>query len=387
MRSNKALRVFAPLLVGALLVSACGKSSSPSGSKTKTFTIGYQGPLSGGNQQLGINMDNAIVLAIDQANASGTLPFKLKYEHSDDVGDGGQAPAAAQKLIDDSNVIAVVGPAFSSPVAASGKKFGDANLTIMTPSATRADLTSDGFTSFVRIVTGDNIQGAKDADYIAKVLKAKSAYVVDDKSDYGAGLSKFVKQQLTTDGVTVTAEGIAAGTKDYSTVATKAKSSGADVLYYAGYYSDFALLARALKTAGFTGALFSDDGSKDPQYVKQAGAASANTYLSCPCGPTAASAAATKFAADYKAKFGTDPGTYSAESFDAANAIIAAMKTITGAITRASVLAAVKAVSYDGITHHIAFDSKGEGGTGDIFVYQVKNGQIVLLGNTDALIK
>lgn len=386
MRSKRALRIVAPLLLGALIVSACGKSSSSSGSKTKTYTIGYEGPLSGGNQQLGINMDNAIQLAVDQANATGALPFKLKYEHSDDVGDPGQAPAAAQKLIDDSNVVAVVGPAFSSPVAAVGKKFGAANLTIVTPSATRADLTSDGFTSFVRIVTGDNIQGAKDANYISKVLKAKSAYVVDDKSDYGAGLTKFVKAQLTADGVTVKSEGIAP-TKDYSTVATKAARSHADVLYYGGYYSDFSLLARALKTAGFTGALFSDDGAKDPQYVKQAGAASANTYLSCPCGPTAASASATKFAADYKAKFGADPGTYSAESFDAANAIIAAMKSITGSITRESVLAAVKAVSYDGITHHIGFDAKGEGGTGDIFIYQVKSGKIELLGNTDALIK
>lgn len=384
MRSQRIVRVLAPVVLGTLLISACGNDSSGSGGKT--YTIAYQGPLSGDNAQLGINMDNAVQLAIEQANKDGNLPFKLKFAHSDDGGDPAQSPAAAQKLIDDDSVVAVVGPAFSGATAAAEPKFSQAKLVSVTPSATRADLTSLGFTTFYRVITGDNIQGVKNADYIAKVLKVKSAYVVDDKSAYGAGLTKFVKDQLQADGVTVKSEGIAP-TKDYSTVATKVKSSGAALVYYGGYYAEFALFTKALRAAGYKGILFSDDGSKDPQYIKQGGSATDGVYLSCPCGPTATSATATKFDADYKAKFNADPGTYSAEAFDATNAIIAAMKGISGSITRESVATAVKNVHFEGITHTIAFDEKGEGGTGDIFIYQVKKGDIALLGKTDDLIK
>jgi branched-chain amino acid transport system substrate-binding protein len=388
---RRLLRLAAPIALGAIALTACGSSSggkSAGGSNgKKSYTIAYQGPLSGDNAQLGINMDNGTKLAVEQANAKGDLPFTLNFTDSDDVGDPAQAPAAARKLIDNKDVVAVVGPAFSGATAASEPLFSQANLISVSPSATRADLTGLGFTSFVRVVTGDTIQGAKLADYVAKGLKSKSAYVVDDKSAYGAGLSKYVKEELKTDGVTFKEEGLAP-TKDYSAIATKVVGAKVDTLVYAGYFAELALFAKALKSAGFKGNIVSDDGAKDDQLIKQAGAAAEGIYLSCACGgPTpAGNAAADQFAKDYQAKFNAAPGTYSAEAFDAANLIIAAMKG--GATTRQAITDAVKKTSgFAGVTHTITFDSKGEGGTGDIFMHQVKGGKITLLGNAADLAK
>jgi len=96
------------LALGALALSACGGSSgggSSSGGGKKTYTIAYQGPLSGDNAQLGINMDNGVKLAVEQANKKGDLPFTLNFTDSDDVGDPAQAPAAARKLIDNKDVV------------------------------------------------------------------------------------------------------------------------------------------------------------------------------------------------------------------------------------------------------------------------------------------
>jgi branched-chain amino acid transport system substrate-binding protein len=387
---RRLLRLALPITVGALALTACGSSSggkSSNGGGKKSYTLAYQGPLSGDNAQLGINMDNGVKLAVEQANKKGDLPFTLNFTDSDDVGDPAQAPAAARKLIDNNSVVAVVGPAFSGATAASEPLFSQANLISVSPSATRADLTGLGFTSFVRVVTGDTIQGAKLADYVAKGLKSKSAYVVDDKSAYGAGLSKYVKEQLKTDGVTFKEEGLAP-TKDYSAIATKVVGAKVDTLVYSGYFAELALFAKALKAAGFKGKIVSDDGAKDDQLIKQAGAAADGIYLSCACGgPTpAGNAAADQFAKDYQAKFNAAPGTYSAEAFDAANLIIAAMKA--GATTRQAITDAVKKTSgFAGVTHSITFDQKGEGGTGDIFMHQVKGSKIVLLGNAADLAK
>jgi len=333
-------------------------------------------------------MDNGVQVAIEDANKKGDLPFTLKFTDSDDVGDPAQAPAAARKLLDNSNVVAVVGPAFSGATAASEPLFSQANMISVSPSATRADLTGLGFTSFVRVVTGDTIQGAQLADYVAKALKSKSAFVVDDKSAYGAGLTKYVKEELTKDGVTFKADAVAAPAKDYSALATKVADSKADTLIYGGYFAAMALFAKALKAAGFKGNIVSDDGAKDDQLIKQAGAASEGIYLTCACGgpPAAGGVGIDQFNADYKAKFKTDPGTYSGEAFDSTNLIIAAMKG--GATTREAITAAVKKTSdFPGVTHKITFDSHGEGGTGEIFMHQVKGGKIVLLGNIADLAK
>jgi branched-chain amino acid transport system substrate-binding protein len=369
------------LVIGALALSACGSSSKSSSSGKKSYTIGFQFPLSGDNAQLGINMLNGAKLAVEQANAKGDLGFTVKFVTSDDAGDPAQSPAAAQKLIDNKDVVAVLGPGFSGTTNAAEPHYSDAGLASVSGSATRADLTSNGFKTFQRVITGDNIQGVKMADYVAKGLKAKSAYVVDDKSAYGAGLVQYIKDQLPADGVTVKSEGIAP-TKDYSAVATKAKASGADTVVYSGYYAEFALLTKALHTAGYKGNLVSGDGSKDDQYVTQGGAATEGAYLTCPCGPTASSPAAQKFAADFKAKYNAEPGTYSAEYFDAVNLVIAAIKTAGSDVTRASVEAAVKVTkNFPGVSNpSITFDAKGEGGTGKIFAYQVKAGKIALLG-------
>lgn len=392
MLDRRILRLAAPLALGALALTACGSSGSgskPGASGKKSYTIAYQGPLSGDNAQLGINMDNGVKLAVEQANAKGDLPFTLKFTDSDDVGDPAQAPAAARKLLDNPDVVAVVGPAFSGATAASEPLFSQADLVSVSPSATRADLTHLGFKSFVRVVTGDTVQGAKLADYVAKALKAKSAYVVDDKSAYGAGLTKFVKDQLTADGVPFKSEGLAP-TKDYSALATKVVASKADVLVYGGYFAELALFAKALKAAGYKGAIVSDDGAKDDQLIKQAGAAAEGIYLTCACGgPTpAGDATVAQFSKDYQAKFGAAPGTYSAEAYDSANLIIAAMKTLGNNITRASITAAVKKTSgFKGVSHTITFDKDGEGGTGQIFMHQVKGGKITLLGDIANLAK
>jgi branched-chain amino acid transport system substrate-binding protein len=373
--------------VGALALTACGGSSGggSGGGGKKTFGLAYQGPLSGDNAQLGINMDNGVKLAVEQANAKGDLPFTLKFSNSDDVGDPAQGPTAAQKLIDDASVMAVVGPAFSGATKASEPLFSDASLVSVSPSATNPTLTSQGFKTFFRVVPPDDAQGAEAGAYMVKGLKAKSVYLVDDKSEYGVGLADVIAKNVS--GATLKREGIPV-TKDYSTIAQKVSASGADTVFYSGYYAELALFTKALKAAGYKGNIVSGDGSNDDQLVTQAGAAAAEgIYLTCPCNDANVDPNAADFLKAYKAKFNANPGTYSPEAYDAANAIIAAMKTVGADLTRQKVVDAVKAVDYKGITKQIKFEPNGEVNGKTIFVYQVKAGKRAILGTTAELAK
>src|SRR5690242_9484707 len=126
MRTGRSIRLAVPLAAAAVVASACGGSSSggsgstDNGGSKPTFTIAYQGPLSGGNQQLGLNMSFAVKLAVQQANAGttfGDLPFTLKFAQEDDQGTDTAAPAAVAKVLQISDLIAVVGPAFSGATA------------------------------------------------------------------------------------------------------------------------------------------------------------------------------------------------------------------------------------------------------------------------------
>lgn len=393
MISRSIARLVVPLAVGALALSACGNDKGGGGGKSgagggkPSYRLAYQGPLSGDNAQLGINMDNGVRLAVKQANAKGDLPFTLQFVNADDQGTPEGGPPAAQKLIGDSKVMAVVGPAFSGATKSSEPFFTQANLASVSPSATNDQLTSLGFKTFYRVVPPDSAQGKEAAKYIATALKAKTVYSVDDKSEYGAGLSGILEPALKQAGVTVTHESIAP-TKDYSAIAQKVAQKNAGVTYYSGYFAEFALFTKALKAAGYRGKLMGGDGDKDQQYVVQAGANNAEgTLFSCPCADATVDPKAADFAKAYKAMFKADPGTYSPEAYDAANAVISAMKSVGKNLTRQKVADAVKRIDYEGITKQVKFQPNGEVQGNTVFIYQVKGGKIVVLGTTADLAK
>jgi branched-chain amino acid transport system substrate-binding protein len=398
------IRAAVPIAVGAVLLAGCGGSSSGGGggssnSSGKSFTIGYQGPLSGGNAALGINMNNGVQLAVEQANAAKTLPYTLKEISADDQGSADGSPPAAQKLIGDSSVIAEVGPAFSGASDAAGKLYGQAGLLMATPSATLPALTDQHFPTFYRAVATDNAQGPPDADYLVKVAGKKKIFLVDDTTDYGKGLAAAFKAEVPKAGGQIVGSdsapqtstcvpGATGSTSQYPSEASKVKSSGADAVFYAGYYCDFALFAKAVRNAGYTGQLMSGDGSYDSHYISGAGAKNAEgTFLSCQCSDIASNPKGADFVSAYKTKFGQDPGAYSAEAYDVANAIISVLKGLGDSPTRAAVVKAFDTVDYPGLTKEITFGADHNLKVQTAFLYKVVSGKLKYLGDLTDLTK
>ena len=131
---------------GSAAASVAASGGGLAGAGGTTYKIGFEGPLSGDNQQLGINEVNAASLAVEQANAKGDLGFTVASNESDDVGAPATAPAAAAKLIQDPAVVGVIGPSFSGATKAVGKTYSDAGMAFITPSASNATLQTLGFT-------------------------------------------------------------------------------------------------------------------------------------------------------------------------------------------------------------------------------------------------
>ncbi len=376
----------AGLLAVALTAGACGGGTS-SGRGTE-YVIGFQGPLSGDGQQLGVNAVNGARTAVDRANRSGRLPFTLRLVEADDQGSAEQGPTAAQKLIDDPDVIGVVGPVFSDAAKASEPLYSQASLLSVSPSATNPQLTELGFVSFYRVIAPDTVQGTAAADYVAKALKSRKVFSLDDKSEYGTGLSGVLEKELRTQRVNVTHDAVNP-TKDYTSEATKIISKKPDTVFYSGYYQEFALLAKALRAKGFTGTLMSGDGSNDDQFIAQAGAANAEgAYLTCPCGDPNSDPRAAGFVADYKrVNNGAQPGTYSGEAYDATNAVIEVLRKLGPEASREAVAQAFASVDFEGVTKRIVFSPTGDVTGSTVYVYQVRGGRRNVLGTTAALIK
>ena len=397
-------RAAVPIALGSVLLAGCGGSSSGGKSANKgssgsgSYAIGFQGPLSGGLATLGINERNGVQLAVQQANDQHVLPYTLTVIPSDDQGGAQGSPPAATKLTGDSKVIAVVGPSFSGASKAAGDIYKRAGLLMATPSATETDLTSKGFTTFYRGIADDNSQGAPDADYLVKKAGKKNVYVVDDTSDYGNALQKLFKAELPKAGghlagsdsapqTSTCVPGATGSTSQYGSEASKVKSSHADAVFYAGYDCDAALFAKALKSAGFTGLFMSDDGTKSETFTKNAGAAGYGAIASCQCSYVQGNPKGKDFVAAYKAKFGIDASTYSAEAYDVTNAIISVLKTLGANPTRDKVVQAFGSVDYQGIANEVTFGPDHNLKSPHAYLYKDVNGTWQYLGDLSELNK
>jgi branched-chain amino acid transport system substrate-binding protein len=366
-RSKKTLRGFAALAgVAALtLTAACGssdddgdKKGDSSASELCGKNLAFLGALTGDAGALGQNMVNGINLALKEHNDKNA-DCKVNLKTFDSQGSPDKAPALATQIINDDTIFGLIGPGFSGESLATGKTFFEKGLPGISPSATNVTITQQGWTTYHRVIGNDDAQGAADAKYLTETVGAKKVYVIDDGQDYSKGLAGKVKSEL--GAAAVDSDQISVGQTDMSAVVTKVKASGADAVFYGGYYTEAGLLAKQLRQGGFKGTFMSGDGAEDPNFVKVAGAQAANgAILTAPAGPAPEG-------------FGAS-GLYATQAYDATNIFLAAIED--GASSAEEINDFIGSYTGDGASGPIAFDDKGDIKESTIYAYFVKDGTL-----------
>ena len=348
--------------------------------------IGYIGDFTGSNSSLVIHGRDAAALAFKLANQAGDLPVTITMVPLDNKEAAPTtAPPLAQRLINDDKVVGVIGPAFSGETSAVAPLFKQAGLVHVTPSATRADLTAQGWETFFRSVGGDSDQAAAAGKLMAGALKCKKVAVVDDKSAYGQGLADIVATELKNAGVEVVVDESIAPTTDYTTLVDSLLAKQPDGVFYGGYVAQAPLIVKQMRAKGVKATFVSGDGSKEDKFITDAGADAEGVVFTCPClDPNVSSEADAKdFVAKFKAEYNRAPGVYGAEGWDVAQMFISAFKA--NKITRADVLQFITDLKdYKGLTKTFNWttDPKALHEVTDkgVNIYIIRNGKIQLLG-------
>ncbi|MCM6773209.1 branched-chain amino acid ABC transporter substrate-binding protein [Nocardia sp. CDC159] len=326
--------------------------------------IAYVGALTGPNAALGININYGAKLAVDKHNKANP-DCQVVLKNFDTEGDPQKASQLVPQVVQDQSIVAMIGPAFSGETKATGPIFNSAGLLALTPSATNPDLTKNGWQTFFRGLGHDGLQGPAVAKYLTKVAGYKKICVVQDNSDYGTGLAQAVIAGLGAAADPSCAVNIKANDRDFSAAVSKLSSAKPDAIFYGGYYAESAPLVQQLRSAGVKTPFVSGDGSRDLQFIKQAGDAAKDALLSCPCGPEP-----DDFTNDYKALNKQDPGTYSVEGYDLSTIVLKAIDS--GKVTRSALVDHVRNYEGQGLARKYKWDATGELTNALIWVYQVK---------------
>ncbi|MEO6125153.1 MAG: branched-chain amino acid ABC transporter substrate-binding protein [Ilumatobacteraceae bacterium] len=392
MQKSRIGRLTAAALGLSLIAAACGSdekkadtttadttapttagSAAAGGVKCDGVTLAFLGALSGDNGALGTNMINGASIAIDDFNAANPdckVSFDTKY---DSQGDPAQATPLATTIANDTKIVGLIGPGFSGETKATMPTFETAGLPMITPGATNAALTTNGWKMFHRVLANDDKQAPGVVSLIKGIVKGTKVGVIDDASDYGKGLADAVRKGL--GDLDVQDATIDPKAADYSAAVTAMKDSGVDVVFYSGYYAEAAKMVTQLREAGVTATFVSGDGSLDIAFAENAGDAAEGAYLTATGAPPDVN---PEFAAKFNKKFGTDPALYSPEAYDAASVFLAGIAA--GKVTRADLATFVSAYDAPGITKNIKFDATGEPEGSAVFYTIVEGGKLVSKG-------
>lgn len=387
-----ALRVGAVVAAAALAMSACGSRGSDTGSggttTAKTAKIGVIAPLSGDLSALGLGIQNSVDLAIKQANAAGAIPgWTLQADPQDDQAAPDTGKNAASALSSDADVIGVVGTLNSSVAQTVAPVLASAHIVQVSPANTNPSLTQGpGFATapkrvydtYFRTCTTDSIQGPFAARYVYDTLKITKVATINDKKTYGQGLAAaFTTEFKKLGGTVAAAETINPDDKTFGPVISKIKPSKPELLYYGGEFPQAAPLSLQMKQSGLKIPLMGGDGIYSTDYIKLAGGKTGTGDLATSVGaPTDTLASAKSFVAAYKAAgYKEAYEAYGAYAYDAANAIISALKVSLKSASsatdaRQATVDAMKDVSFDGVTGKVAFDEFGDTTSKVLTVYK-----------------
>lgn len=380
MRITGAVAVSAALALSAV---ACSDGDSGSGSGNEV-TIGFMGDLTGENSGLVIPPKQGAQLAIEQYNATNPK-VKIKLKTYDSQGKPEQATTLAQGAVKNDKIAGLIGPAFSGESQSVVPILEEAKVPSVSPSATNITLGEKGWKFWHRVVADDAVQSEGAANFLVNSVKAKKLFTVSDNQDYGKGLADAIGKAAGAKGVQTQTDAVDDKATDYSSTVNKINQFKPDAVYFGGYYAVAGRLFKQLREAGYKGKMMSGDGSLATGLIEGAGQENAQgALLSCGClidaeGKT--NPKAKKFADDYKAKFNSEVAIYSTEGFDAATAFIEAVKA--GKTEPEDINSFLKTEDIQGVGKQIKFAENGELAAKDIFIYEVKDNKLPLLGNSN----
>ena len=328
--------------------------------------MGVNAELTGSKPTVGDSCKKAMELLAAQVNQEGGLKLgdkkylvRLFVEDNEDKAES--ASAAAQKLISQNNVLAIIGPNTSGNAIPAASICEDAGVIMVSPWSTNPK-TTEGKKFIFRACFIDDFQGQVMAKFARETLKVQTAAVLYDvASEYNKGIAEYFKKAFEAAGGKVVAfESYTKDDKDFSSQLTLIKAANPGVLFLPNYYNEVPLQVQQARRLGIVCPFIGSDSWGSPEILTLCGPELDDSYFSTHYAPDIATETAQKFIRAYEVKYGKKPDDVAALTYDAGGLLLTAI-TQAGVLDRQKVRDALAGVQqYEGVTGTMKFHGTGD---------------------------
>lgn len=388
----KKLWVLFVVVLMTLCLAGCGggESKAPD-TKTadgETIKVGAIYNITGAQSSLDAPSLNGFKLAAKEINEAGGIDGKqIEVISMDGKTDQTAATNAASKLVDVDKVVAIAGFSDSNYALAAGPIAQNAGVPFVTSGATLPSLPEQVGDYFFLAPFGDDAQAYVAAEYAAKDLNTKTAYVLKDTAmDFTMNLAAFFVErfkELNGDGAILLEDTFKTGDQDYSAQINrlKAMATAPDLLFISSGPSDCGLIVKQLRAAGVNTPVISGDGFDTPLLIELGGeGANVETYFSTPTSLTRDSEKVKNFVESYKTEYGTDPeNAFTALGYDTMYLIADAIKRAGNTDPKAIRDALAATQNFEAVTGTISYEPGKRVPKKSVAVLKVENGEFVFM--------
>ncbi len=327
-------------LLAALVLMACGTTAGSGGSsyQGKTIKLGALLSITGAGGVYGPQSRDGMVLAVEQINGSGGVNgAKISLEVRDDASDKAQSSQQAQTMIQQDQLMALLGPTLSNSAVGVHPLAESLKTPILAVSTTG-----------IHIVPDCNFPTATPCKYVFRDSLGEQTAIPDNIKSYSEDkkpstgvLLVAQDDKFSSDGGTIVQATVgqyninllkvikfSKTEADLSPYVTQAVQLKPDVIFITSLGGIPAKIMIEARKQGWTGQFLGGNGFNTATVSKQAGAAGmgARSASAWYIGNTFASNA--DFVSAYRQKYGKDPDQFSAQGY-------AAIKIIADAASRA----------------------------------------------------
>jgi branched-chain amino acid transport system substrate-binding protein len=316
-------------IVALVVFTGCKKSGSAGGgtSSSGEILVGHYASMTGNEATFGVSTDRGIQLAVKERNAAGGVKGrKIRVITYDDQGKTAEVVTAVTRLIQQDNVVALLGEVASSRSIAGGQKAQQYGVPMISPSSTNPQVTLIG-DMISRVCFIDPFQGFVGASFARNNLKLEKAATLYNRAQaYSTGLNEeFAKNFEKLGGQVVLQQAYGDGDNDFSAQLTAIREKNPQFIYIPGYYTEVVNIARQARKLGITVPLIGGDGWVSEE-LKNAGDALDGCYFSDHYSQEDKRPEVQEFLKKYEAEYHKAPDSMAALGYDAAMLLFDAME-------------------------------------------------------------
>jgi branched-chain amino acid transport system substrate-binding protein len=344
---GRTLKLSMAMLIAALAVSlaifiaACGDDNGGGDGGGEPVKIGAIVSLTGSYATLGEPEKNVLEAEVKKINdAGGVNGHEVELIIEDDATDDAKAVAAASKLIEQDEVVAIIG---STGTAATMAIRGDIDRAkIPNVSMAGGTVITNPVDPLVFATPWSNLIVAPFTLDFMKQQGISKVALISDSGGFGADGQAVVTKAAPDAGVEIVAdETFNSGDTDFSAQLKNMEKSGADAILIWTAGPEAAAIVKAVKDLGIDMPVYGSHGNARIEFVEGAGAAAdgfrfaaGKVLLPEAYGEgTDGYKVATDFIDSYTEQFGSAPSTFAGHAYDSLYLITEAIGRIDGDVT------------------------------------------------------